>query len=159
MFRISALPVSRFSHLFGKSDEDLRALGVIASLVDGPGSPCRVSMRDAKAGERVLLMNHQHQDADTPFRASHAIYVIDGAREARLEPGETPEVMRSRLLSVRAFSRNGMMIDADVVDGSRASEVFERMLENKEAAYLHGHYAKFGCYAARVDRVPGFPET
>ncbi|HEV7692009.1 MAG TPA: DUF1203 domain-containing protein [Hyphomonadaceae bacterium] len=153
MFRISALPVAKFSHLFGKSDEELRALGVIASVADGPGSPCRVAMRDAVAGERVLLMNHQHQDADTPFRASHAIYVIDGAEEAFLEPGETPEVMASRLLSVRAFSRDGMMIDADVVDGASAGEAFERMLSMSEAAYLHAHYAKFGCYAARVERA------
>jgi hypothetical protein len=153
MFRISALPVSRFSHLFGKSDEELRALGVIASVAEGPGNPCRVAMRDAVAGERVLLMNHQHQDADTPFRASHAIYVIDGATEARLEPGELAEAMRTRLLSVRAFSRNGMMIDADVVEGGAASEVFEQMLDNGDVAYLHAHYAKFGCYAGRIDRV------
>jgi hypothetical protein len=153
MFRISALPVSGFSHLYGKRDEELRALGVIATVADGPGNPCRVAMRDAVTGERVLLMNYQHQDANTPFRASHAIYVIDGAEEALLEPGRTPEVMRSRLLSVRAFSREGMMIGADVVEGARAGDVFERMLDNGEAAYLHAHYAKFGCYAARVDRV------
>jgi Protein of unknown function (DUF1203) len=153
MFRISALPVSKFSHLFGKSDEELRALGVIASVADGPGHPCRVAMRDAVAGERVLLMNHQHQDADTPFRASHAIYVIDGAQEARFKPGELAEAMSTRLLSVRAFSRDGMMIDADIVEGGAASEVFEQMLDNSEVAYLHAHYAKFGCYAGRVDRL------
>jgi hypothetical protein len=153
MFRISALPVSRFSHLFGKSDGELLALGVIARVVDGPGSPCRVAMRDARPGERVLLLNHEHQDADTPFRASHAIYVIDGAEEARFEPGELAEAMRTRLLSVRAFSRDGMMIDADIVEGGAASEVFEQMLDNSEVAYLHAHYAKFGCYAGRVDRV------
>lgn len=153
MFRISALPVSKFVHLFGRNDEELRALGVIARVADGPGYPCRVSMRDAQAGERVLLMNHQHQDADTPFRSSHAIFVIDGAEEAQLEAGETPELMRSRMLSVRAFSPDGMMIDADVVDGAKAGDVFERMLENPKAAYLHAHYAKFGCYAGRVDRA------
>lgn len=153
MFRISALPVSKFAHLFGWSDEELRALGVIASMADGPGCPCRVSMRDAKAGERVLLMNHEHQDADTPFRASHAIYVIDGAEEACIQAGETPELMRSRMLSIRAFSRDGMMIDADVVDGKQADEVFARMLADRDVAYLHAHYAKFGCYAGRVDRV------
>jgi hypothetical protein len=27
------------------------------------------------------------------------------------------------------------------------------MLKNKRAAYLHVHFAKFGCYAARVDRI------
>jgi len=153
MFQVSALPASKFSHLFGKTDDDLRALGVIASVADGPGSPCRISMRDAKAGERVLLLNHQHQDADTPFRASHAIYVIDGAEEASFAPGELPEAMCTRLLSVRAFNRDGMMIDADIVEGGAASEVFEQMLDNREVAYLHAHYAKYGCYAGRVDRT------
>jgi hypothetical protein len=46
-----------------------------------------------------------------------------------------------------------MMIDADVVDGSRAAETFERLLANRGAAYLHVHNAKRGCYAARVERA------
>lgn len=153
-FQISALPASRFAQLFGKGDEELRAIGVIARIADSkPGFPCRVTLRDAEPGERVLLLNYEHQSAATPYRSSHAIYVIDGAEDAEFEVGEMPEQMRSRLLSVRAFSGDGMLVGADVVEGPDAPELFDRMLGDKRTAYLHAHFARFGCYAARVDRA------
>ena len=63
-----------------------------------------------------------------------------------------PEVLRTRLLSVRAFDDNGIIIDADVVEGVAAAPVFERLLQNDKATYLHVHNAKRGCHAARVER-------
>jgi len=63
-----------------------------------------------------------------------------------------PEVLRRRLLSVRAFDGHGMMLDADVADGRVVEGVFERMLERKDVEYLHVHNAKPGCFAARVYR-------
>ena len=45
------------------------------------------------------------------------------------------------------------MVDADVVEGSDAEAVIERLLSDPEIAYIHAHYAKPGCYAARIDRA------
>jgi hypothetical protein len=64
-----------------------------------------------------------------------------------------PEVLRLRLLSVRAFDEMGMMLDADVVHGRDLEPVLVRMLGRSEVAYIHLHNAKPGCYAARVDRL------
>lgn len=153
-FQISALPAARFSHLFGKPDEELRRLGVVAMTADTkPGFPCRVSLRDAEPGERTLLLNFEHQGTETPFRSRHAIFVIDGAEDACIAPGETPEQMRSRVLSVRAFSAEGLMVDADIVEGVQAAPLFKRMLGDERVSYLHVHFAKPGCFAARVDRA------
>ena len=58
-----------------------------------------------------------------------------------------------RLLSLRAFDNDHMMVDADVVDGAEAEPVIERLLANARTAYVHAHYAKAGCYAARIERV------
>ena len=154
MFQITPLPSRPFSHLFGKSDEELATLGVVATTADSkPGFPCRVSLRDAEPGERVLLLNHQHQPADTVYRSAHAIFVIEGADEASLPAGEVPDAMQARMLSVRAFSADHMMTDADLVDGKDAATLFERLLADPRVAYLHAHYAKRGCYAARIDRA------
>ena len=154
MFQISALPSERFSHLYGLSDEDLDAVGVVVRVADAkPGYPCRVTLRDAEPGTRMLLLNYEHQDAATPYRSRHAIFVCDGARDAAPAPGEVPEQLCSRLLSIRAFSNGGMMVEADVVEGAGAAETFTRLLANPEASYLHVHFAKYGCYAARVDRA------
>jgi hypothetical protein len=153
-FRISALPTARFKPLFALSDEELATRGAMRRIVDKcPGFPCRVSLVDAQVGEVVLLTNYEHQTASSPYRASHAIFVRENAREARPEVGEVPQVLRSRLLSVRGFDEKGMMIDADVVDGRAIEPSIERLLANGTISYLHLHNAKPGCYAARVDRA------
>ena len=85
-------------------------------VVDGSGFPERIEMRDAMPGETLLLVNFEHQPANTPYRSSHAVYVREGATE-RWSGDHVPEVMRKRLLSLRGFSSDGSMIDADVVDG------------------------------------------
>jgi hypothetical protein len=153
-FRISGLPLAPFVPLFSRSEQELAARNIVRTIADRkPGFPCRVSLRDAEPGERLLLLNYEHQPAGSPYRASHAIYVREGATEAHPGPDEVPEVIRSRLLSVRAFDAQGMMLDADVVQGSDVAAAIERMFADRRVSYLHLHNAKPGCYAARVDRV------
>jgi hypothetical protein len=152
-FQIRPLALAPFEPLFALSDAELAATGAVSRIADAsPGFPCRVSLQDAEPGERVLLLNFEHQDADTPFRACHAIYVRVDAIEAHPEPGEVPEVLRRRVLSVRAFDAAGWLRDADLADGTAVESVIERLLADPEVAYLHLHYAKPGCYAARVER-------
>jgi hypothetical protein len=45
------------------------------------------------------------------------------------------------------------MVDADLIDGADLATAAERMLASPEVAYLHAHYAKRGCYAARIERA------
>ena len=153
-FVVSALPAEPFQPLFALSDADLAARGAMRRTVDAnPGFPCRVSLEDAEPGETVLLLNYEHQSADTPFRARHAIYVREGAPRAELTAGEMPPVFRDRILSLRAFDGVGMLRAAEVAQGEALEPAVERLLANPEVAYLHAHYAGMGCYAARIDRA------
>jgi hypothetical protein len=153
-FRITGLPPERFRHLFGLSDGELTRHGAIRMVADAkPGYPDRVELRDAEIGERLLLLNYTHQPADNPYRASHAIFVLEGAEEAYDQVGKVPEVMRSRSISLRAFDERDLMIDADLADGVDLEAAIGRLLADSRVAYLHAHYAKRGCYAARVDRT------
>jgi hypothetical protein len=152
-FRIRALPAAPFAPLFALSDEALREHRAVRRVVDRtPGFPCRVSLRDAEPGETVLLVHHEHQPADTPYHAGHAIYVREGAVEARPAVDEIPEVLRRRLLSVRAFDAAHMLVDSDVVEGTALAPSIERFFADARVDYLHLHNAKPGCFAARVDR-------
>ncbi|MEE9597258.1 MAG: DUF1203 domain-containing protein [Acidiferrobacterales bacterium] len=152
-FQISALNIDQFSHLFGQDQEALARQGIRRIVVDNnPGFPCRVSLQDAEVGEKVLLMNYEHQPLPTPFRSSHAIFVREWASQAKPDRNEVPEMFRHRLLSVRAFDASGMMIDADVIDGERLESLIEYLLANKSTDNLHLHNARLGCYAALVER-------
>lgn len=153
-FRIRGLSPEPFRHLFGLDEAALAAAGAQRLVVDqAPGFPDRVEVRDLRPGETVLLLNYVHQPADTPYRASHAIFVREGANAAYDAVDEIPEVIRIRTISLRAFDAAGMMVDADLVAGADMEAAIERMFTRPDAAYLHAHYAKRGCYAARVDRA------
>ncbi|MBA3895645.1 MAG: DUF1203 domain-containing protein [Sphingomonadaceae bacterium] len=153
-FRITGLSPEPFRHLFGLPDAELAKRRARRVVVEGSGYPERIEMRDAAPGDVLLLVNHEHQPADTPYRASHAVYVREGATGSYAATDEIPEVLRCRLLSLRAFDRADMMIDADVINGTDAQPAIERLFADGRTAYIHAHYAKHGCYAARIDRSP-----
>ena len=151
-FTVSGLSPQPFLPLYGLSDGELAKRRARRVMVDGSGFPERIEMRDAQPGEILLLVNFEHQSADTPYRSSHAVYVREGATE-RWSGDHLPDVMRRRLLSLRGFSRDGSMVDADVVEGPKAEPLIERLFADPAVAYIHAHYAKPGCYAARIDRA------
>jgi hypothetical protein len=153
-FRITGLAPEPFRPLFGLSDQELAAQGVRRYVADSkPGFPDRVEMRDAEPGETVLLLNYTHQPADTPYRASHAIFVIEGARMRYDRIDEVPAALRLRTLSLRAFDKYDLIVDADLVDGGNVESTIQRFFADPRVAYIHAHYAKYGCYAARIDRL------
>lgn len=153
-FRISGLSPLPFQHLYGLPEAELKQLGVIRYLVDAkPGFPDRITMEDAEPGQAVLLLNHVCQDADTPYRASHAIFIREGATQTYDAVDQVPESLRIRLLSLRAYDASGMMRDAEVVEGNAIVTVIARLFADPAVSYLHVHNAKRGCYAGRIDRA------
>jgi hypothetical protein len=152
-FRVTGLSPEPFRPLFGLPDEELARRGARRYVADGPGFPDRIEISDAEAGETLLLVNHVHQPANTPYRASHAIFV----RERPVAPtdliDDLPPAMRARPLSLRAFDEEGLMVDGDLVEGSEAETLIERLFENPETAYIHAHYARRGCYAGLIERI------
>ena len=153
-FQITALAPEPFEHLFRLTDEALaERLATRVTATSNPGFPCRVSLTDAQVGEELLLVNFQHQSANSPFQSNYAIYVRKGAARAQPGVGEVPEQLHSRTLSLRAFDRMDMLIGADLAEGDAIAPALEQLLDERETAYVHIHYAKPGCYAARAERA------
>jgi hypothetical protein len=153
-FRTLGLPAAPFRPLFGLSDEALARRGARRVVADAaPGFPDRISLRDAEPGERLILLNYVHQDADTPYRASHAIFVAEGAEETYDRIDTIPAALLIRPLSLRAFDAAGEMVDADLAQGDGLEETIRRLLAGPDVAYLHAHFARRGCYAARIEPV------
>jgi len=151
-YRIIGFEPAPFRNLFGLPDKKLQKLNVKRVVADAkPGYPGRVELRDAEPGKTLLLLNYLHQPAESPYRASHAIFVREGAETEGMD--ETPECLRIRPISLRAFDASGMMVDADLSSGPELETAIRRLLGNPAAAYVHAHYAKRGCYAARIDRA------
>ncbi len=153
-FRITGLSAEPFRHLYGLSDAALATLGARRYVADeSPGFPDRVELRDAKLGESLLLVNYEHQSANTPYRSAHAIFVLEGAEATYDRVGEIPEVLSRRLLSLRGFSEDGMLVHADVAEGKDLKNAISDFFDKAGVSYIHAHNARQGCYAARIDRA------
>jgi len=150
-FQIIPLNKEQFEPLFELDDEALKAHGAMRMIADEkPGFPCRVSLQDAEIGETVLLLNYQHLSVDTPYRSKHAIFVRQNGEQANLKPNEIPQPCLKSPVAVRAFDQSGMMLDADIAEGAGLAGLIEKLLGLPEAAYLHLHFARRGCFVAKV---------
>ena len=153
-FRVTGLSPEPFRPLFGLSDEALLRHGAKRYRADSnPGFPDRIEISDAEPGETLLLVNYVHQPADTPYRASHAIFVRERDVAATDLVDDIPPAMRVRPLSLRAFDAAGMMVDGDLIDGREAESLIARFFADPSIDYIHAHYARRGCYAGRIERV------
>ena len=96
--------------MFGLADAELAAHGAIRMTADAkPSFPCRITLDDAEIGETLLLAQPCSHDGDNPYRATHAIFVSEGATEAAVYEDEIPPALDRRILSLRAFDGEGMM--------------------------------------------------
>ncbi len=152
-FRCRGLSAAPFSHLFALPDSALAEQGVVRMIATDDGFPCRVTLDHAAIGETVLLLNYTHQPAATPYQSSGPIFVREQVTTTFDEIDVVPLPLTVRVLSVRAYDANDMMIDADVCEGRDVEAHFSRFFSNHETAYLHVHYARRGCFACRVDRA------
>ncbi|MET0937526.1 MAG: DUF1203 domain-containing protein [Luteibacter sp.] len=153
-FRITGIDPTPFTSLYGLTDEQLAQRGVVRVIAaDNTGYPERVELRNARRGESLLLLNHMHQPAHSPYRSSHAIFIREGATKAYDASDVVPDVMAARTMSLRGFDDRDHIATAVIVDGAKLGEAIERMFDMASVRYAHAHYAAYGCFAARIDRA------
>jgi hypothetical protein len=153
-FRIHALDAAAFAPLFELDDAALAATNIRRmTAASSFGYPCRVSLEDAQAGEELLLLPYEHQAAASPYRAAGPIFVRRGATTRSLAPGEVPPYITRRVMSLRAYDAQHMMVEADVADGSTVANRLEALFERPDVAYVHLHNAKPGCYSSLALRA------
>jgi hypothetical protein len=150
---VLGLDPAPFEPLFDLSDEELAERGAMRMAVSStPNFPCRISLADCDIGERVLLLNHVSHDVANPYRASHAIFVREGARERACYADQVPPVFTPRILSLRGFNADGMMVDAALSQAGEADAGIRKLFSNPEIATIHAHNAIRGCFAAKIER-------
>ena len=151
---IEGLDPAPYRELTALADDALQARGVHRMAVtDRPGFPCRVTLDECAVGESVLLLNHASRTGDTPYRATHAIFVGERSAEAGVFVDEVPPVMRQRLLSLRGFDAQGMMVDALIAQPGEADAGLRRLFADPAVTDVDVHNATRGCFAARARRA------
>ena len=153
VYVVRGLDPTPYQPLFGLSDEELATRGVVRMTVtEKPSFPCRITLEDRDVGETVLLLNHVSHDVANPYRASHAIFVGEGAGAAAKYVDDVPPVFAPRVLSLRGFDSEGMMVEASLAQPGEADAIIRKLFSNPAIATIHAHNATRGCFAARIER-------
>jgi hypothetical protein len=152
-YRIRGIDPAPYRHLHALSDADLSQQGIVRMTVtEKPSFPCRVSLTDRDIGESVLLLNHVSHDVANPYRASHAIFISQGAQDAAEFLDEIAPVFAARVLSLRGFDRAGMMVDAILTQPGEADAGIRKLFANPNIETIHAHNATRGCFSAKIER-------
>lgn len=153
-FQIRGLDAEPFAPLFQLNDADLEALGARRVYADEADAyPCRISLTRVAVGEELLLINHAHQTTSTsPYRAAGPIFVSRSAKTGTYR-GELAPMLRDRLLSLRAYDAKAFIVDAEVAEGAEALRVIEHLFADPQVAHIDAHFARRGCFAARIERA------
>lgn len=152
-YRIEGLAPAAFEGLYGLPDGVLAARSAMRVTAEASrGWPCRVTLRDAEAGESLILLNHVSHDVATPYRSAYAIYVREGATEPAVYVDETPPVFEGRPLGLRGFDTEGMLRGALLALPGEADARIRELFDRPGIATIHAHNAAHGCFAARIER-------
>jgi hypothetical protein len=128
-FVMRALDAAQFAPLFALDTATLAARAIVRQRVDADhGTPCRVSLEDARRGEEVLLLSHTHHPAASPYRASGPLFV-------------------------RRYAGDGTLLEAEVCAGTQAAGWLHAAFARPALAYVHLHFARHGCYACAAVRA------
>ena len=150
---VEGLSPEQFAPLFAMDGAALAGCRARMITADSAsGYPCRVSLRDADEGDRLLLVHHVNHAVETPYRNAYAIFVREGAGEAARFVNEVPPVFEGRPIAFRGYSVDGDLHTARLAMPGQADEILRTMLEDPTIAYIDAHNAAHGCFAARVRR-------
>jgi hypothetical protein len=152
-YRIRGLDPADFAPMFRLDDAALAAHRATRVTADAPrGYPCRISLEDAEVGDSLILLNHVSHSVDTPYRTTHAIYVREAARQPAEYVDRLPPAFAGRVLSLRGFDADAMMVDARLAEPGEADAGIRALFADPRIAYIHAHNALPGCFSAQIDR-------
>ncbi len=150
-FQIEGIPTDEAEALIQVADS---IMGTKRILVDTkPGYPCRFSLADAEIGEEVLLLTYEHHAVASPYRSSGPIFIRTSTAQATLAPNEIPKMLRHRLLSLRVYDQDAMMIAAHTAQGTDLETLIQSIFEDPAAQYIQVHNAGPGCYNCQINRL------
>lgn len=153
-YQIVGIDYQPYADYFAMSEAELKTHNAYLFVSDKcPDNPCRVSLEDAEIGETVLAIHYEHYAIEGPYRSAGPIFIREHAQPATVEPNVIPTFLRHRLLSVRGYNRNHIMIEADATRGDELEDVLRKQFSNSEVDVIHVHNAGPGCFNCAVQRL------
>lgn len=121
----------------------------------GSGGPCRHCLRNAAAGEAVLLGSYRLAAPTGIYWTPSPIFLHADGCSAYDGTDEIAEIVRTSLVSVRAYDADQMVLYdlGHVAEGKAADAPLARALADPRTSFVNIHTAKPGCLLCRVERA------
>lgn len=117
------------------------------------GEPLRCCLRDARAGERLMLFGYEPQLPPSPYREVGAVFAHHSPCPGPDGASSYPREWRGRTQVLRAYDQRGWIRAATLHDGSQPDGVIAEMLSDPEVAQLHSRNVTYGCFMFAVTRA------
>jgi hypothetical protein len=151
-FRFIALPPAVTATVRARRADDFGNAQLAPVIADAsPGYPCRHCLRDPAVGDAMLLFSYSPFAGPAPYRTVGPVFVHADGCAAPADAGAVPAMLRTRLLAVRAYDGDDHIVAGEVVDGHAVEALLTTLLDDRRARYLLVHFARYGCYACRVE--------
>ena len=147
-YRFSALAPSLIDQT---RDREVAAGRAVAPQDDGGPFPVRCCLRDVDAAADVLLLSVQPPTAPSPYAAASPVYVHRERCRGFAADGSVPEVLRERVLSLRAYTADHMIAGTTVAHGHDLEPALAGLFRDGTAEYVFAHFAGPGCYVCTIE--------
>ena len=150
-FRIHAIPAEQLARVRARR---LDASDNPIALLDADGGePLRCCLRNADAGEALLLFGYEPPIGNSPYREIGAVFAHAEACAGPAAPGDYPTAWRGRPQVLRSYDRRGWILDAVVHDGAQPEAAIARLFAAAEATQIHSRNVAYGCFMFLVTRA------
>ncbi len=148
-FRIHSIPDEVLARVRA-SGVDASDNAVVRIEAEG-GEPLRCCLRNARAGEAIVLFGYEPPIGASPYREIGAVFAHADACGGA-DGSAYPEAWRGKPQVLRAYDRRGWIRDAIVHDGTVPEAEIARMLADPETVQLHSRNVAYGCFMFVVTR-------
>jgi hypothetical protein len=115
------------------------------------GEPLRCCLRDAEAGERIMLFNYEPPLPASPYRELGPVFAHADACDAGRDDRRYPDDWWSRPQVLRAYDANGRIHPATRVhDGSDPMSALTEAFAEPGVVQIHSRNIAYGCYMFTV---------
>jgi Protein of unknown function (DUF1203) len=117
-------------------------------------APCRHCLRDALSGEEVLLGSYNLPGPTGVYWTPSPIWLHVKPCERYAAENHIAEIVRPRLVSVRAYDAEQMCLYdlGHAGDGESVDTALTTALDDPRTSFVNIHTAKPGCLLCRVER-------
>jgi hypothetical protein len=151
-YRVQALPPALL--------EEVRITGLDVSgspvehVIAGGGEPLRCCLRDAMAGEDIMLFGYEPPLPVSPYREIGAVFAHATPCDGPPTEFRYPLDWYGRPQVLRAYDRRGWIHPATRIhDGSDPEAAVAAILADPDVVQIHSRNVAYGCYMFVITRT------